>query len=176
MFYLSLISGANELTNSALKKAIIYIGKKYGRNAYVDGLKNDQYLNTGIEYIGKKSRHMSKTAIKNMMKGKKCMKNKVEWRFHKRKYHIAYKTILKCLCESSKEDIDEVIDLLTNFFIENRKFDISIKRVCSQALLFHQMKLLSVNRANQDQSISIHSTNVYNNITSIDNAIPERRL
>ena len=76
-------SQSNEV-NEALKECIMYIGNHYGNN-------RDNLYKSGVDYLAKKVKGASKTAVRRMVYSKK-IKNHAEreWHFRKKIYAKTY--------------------------------------------------------------------------------------
>lgn len=79
-------SQSNEV-NEALKECIMYIGNHYGNN-------RDNLYKSGVDYLAKKVKGASKTAVRRMVYSKK-IKNHAEreWHFRKKIYAKTYECI-----------------------------------------------------------------------------------
>ena len=130
--------------NSALSQSFIYIGKKYGKLANVPGLDDRRYLREGIAYIARKLGKYRKSAVNNMIYPKK-IKNSInkQWCFHKGTYAKAYSLILDHLLKSPPSDMRYVRQLLIALY---RGDSGGGKKMCSDALIYLQKIMLSLNR------------------------------
>lgn len=161
-------------TNKGLKKAITYIGKYNGKYAYKEGLKNSEYLKGGIKYVAKKFGRLRGNAIRSMIYAKniKATGNK-RWCFNKQTYVKAYHFIVKTLLKCQGGNREEVILLLKNLYNEAKQVDDGAEKVCSNALIFWQMKMLNINSLNSNKNVASESENIYNSIKKYDKPIPE---
>ena len=164
-------------SDTGLKEALIFIGKHYVTNINVDYQKNHResyYLKKGINYIAKLLGRFNRSAIKCMIfpKNMKGKENK-EWWFNIKLYSKAYKLILQKLLETSHDEREEVLALLNKLYKSNPD-NPNIQRMCSDALIYWQMRMLNVNKVNPDYFKAKNSLEIYEKIKSVDKPIPKR--
>ena len=144
------ISYSSKITgnyNFGLRHSFVYIGRRYGKLANIEGLDDNQYLKEGIAYIAKKIGKYRKSAIKYMIYPKK-IKDSInkQWCYHKQVYAKAYFLILEHLFNAPPKDMDYVYILLITLYYENCNSKNDVNKMCSDALLYWQKKMLYLNR------------------------------
>lgn len=167
--YLNLVTDRKELENKSLKEAIIFIGKHYGKLASDKYCSQNQYLNSGINYISKPFGRFNKTAIKNMFISTRKTCGKREWRFKKSRYHKFLEYIINLLDNVDENFAEEANKLLKELLTKLR--DDSIDKTYSNALIYHQKVLVSINTANSDTEIAKESQKLYREISRVDKPI-----
>lgn len=161
--------------NRGMRKALIYIGRNYGKHKHKNECTDYEYYNSGVEYVAKKFGRFRKNAIRYMVYPKKIKEsNNKRWYFNKQIYVKAYSVIVDCLLKSKGDDRAEVLRLLTDLFIESKIIDPQAERVCSNALIFWQKKMLSVNCIHQNNATAIEANTILRDIEKSDKRIPRR--
>lgn len=161
--------------NRGMKKALIFIGRCYGKHKHKNVCSDNEYYNSGVKFIAKKFGRFRNNAIKYMVYPKKIKNsNNKRWCFNKQIYVRAYSMIVDCLLKSKGDDRKEVLWLLTDLFIESKNIDPEAERVCSNALVFWQKRMLSVNSIHKDSVTATEANTILQGIEKFDQPIPRR--
>ena len=169
--YIKISSELATSCNTGLKKSITFIGKRYGKLAYKGGFKSNEYLKSGVRYIAKRFGRFRISAIKYMYEPKDIKGREAkEWCFNKQVYAKAYSLIVDLLLKSAPEDRNYIYDLLNQLYRESLHHDPSIQRVCSNALIYIQKRMLSLNRNNTCDGLA--SGSILRTIESNERRIP----
>ena len=154
--YLKVSSPVGGSCNNSLKRAITYIGTRYGKLANKNGRTNKEYFKGGRDFVAKRFGAFRKTAINHMVMPKKIKNSKNRhWRYHKRIYDEAYGYIIDLLLKCPPDDKNMVKGLL-----DDLHQDICVKsgegnglaRHCSNALLFWQKDMLELHKISRNIS------------------------
>lgn len=171
--YIKISSDKAGSCNSGLKQSIVYIGKKYGRLANKEGATSKQYLKSGIAFVAKKFGRMRHNAIKYMIFPKRIKNStKKQWNFNKQTYARAFSLIVDYLLKAAPEDKEYVYDLLNKLYQDSSGYGDDVERICSDALIYWQKKMLSVNRNNPE--IGEDAGIMLRDIERYDKPLPQR--
>ena len=168
--------------NHGLKKALIYIGKYYGRLNRNKVYKNDKYLECGIKFVSKKFGY-KKSPIRCMIKHKKIKEsdNTQVWYFHKNNFQKIYRYIVRLinklyikLCKNNIcDDRLFILELMKNLLQDVNK-DINenndLSRTYSNALVLKQKNMLELYRNNyqRPENERILAGNIVDSINYLD--------
>ena len=102
------------------------------------------------------------------------MKNSAnkQWRFNKQIYGRAYSQIVSLLLNAPIEDKEFIHDLLHRLYNETFNVDADSAKMCSNALIFWQKRMLQINSMHNDSDIAEHSIRIYNSINKNDTPLP----
>lgn len=160
-------------TNEALKEAIAYIGRYYGKHACESDIKNSEYLKDGVKYVARKFGRFRIKAIKTMIYAKKISgSDNRRWCFNKQTFVGAYGLIIEKLLERKGDDAKEVMMLLERLYNETKQHDPKAEKVCSNALIYWQMKILHVNSLHENSDVAYAAERMYKGVVNKDKQIP----
>jgi len=178
--YLNIPSLVGGKRNEILKKAIIHIGKHYGKLANKKGCRDEQYFKCGIKYIAKSFRtrrfgipHFRRKAVSRMVNpsGKGPERT---WHYHKRLYAKAFEHIENLLDNSNYDDFVETLYAKS---CKNSGQGDKLERFYSNVLLFWQKNMLRTHELRQDLSPSnIEAGKISKEIKEVDKPLPNRSL
>jgi len=173
---LKLAFNTPSLTNEGLKEALICIGKHYGKGKLANKSNHDNkyYLKRGVNYIAKKFGKFNIGNIRAMYKAKIKLRKVIIndelptneympmhiWTFNKRIYADAYYEIVQCLKKASKTD-PYIDDILQKLFAETKKINPAVENRCSNALIYFQKEMLTINKISLQGGGTIAEKSIY---------------
>lgn len=171
--YLKLDFNTHTRTNFAMKEALIHIGRRNGKLKDKEGYPEKEYLKAGIHFVAKKFGRFRKNAIKYMVFTKKIKNSSNKrWCFNKQVYGRAYSEIISLLLRSPIEDREVVHDLLRRLYNETVECDDCSAKMCSDALIYCQKRMLLINSVHVNFDIAKQSSRLLNSIKENDKPLP----
>lgn len=155
--YVKITSDVAGSSNGALRKAIIYIGKRHGKLANKEGYSSKEYFKCGRDFIAKKCGSFKKTAILRMVEPRRIKGSKAkQWCYNKQAYGKAYSYIISLLLKCPPEDKSYISSLLNMLYQDIRKElepGSAPERLCSNALIYWQKSMLSIHEISTNVSV-----------------------
>jgi hypothetical protein len=171
---LKVVYNTPSATNSALKDAITYVGKRRGKLANRNGYENKDYLKYGVKYIAKKFGNFNISKIKRMYLAEKIENSpNKRWIFNKRIYADAYKQIVDVLLDKEcKEDTVYICELLQRLYAETQIVDPKVSKYCSNALIYYQKEMLNLSAIDKNLENAVSASKILKQIEDTDERIP----
>lgn len=162
--YLKLTYGVQE-QNTALREALIFIGRRYGRLKHKEGEKDRAYLNAGIAHVAKRFGRFRKNAIRNMYRSHRIENSSNRmWKIHKEVFGKAFALIVQLLRECYPEDAEYVTELLIRLERDLPRHFVCENSNYSDVLIPAQKRIIGVNRENPNEDIARNCYRIYSQI------------